>query len=99
MRRREFIALIGSVVVSWPSATHAQQASQMRRVGVLFGASASNPEFRRRIDALRRGLRYLGWTDADVAFELRFAEGNLNRLPALADELVRANRRHRDLGH
>jgi putative ABC transport system substrate-binding protein len=68
----------------------AQQVSQPRRIGVLSGVSWDDPEFRQRIDALRQGLRDRGWADADIALELRFAEGKLDRLPGLAAELVNA---------
>jgi putative tryptophan/tyrosine transport system substrate-binding protein len=88
MQRREFITLVGGAAAAWPLAAHAQQPERMRRIGVLVGVSASDPEFRRRIEVLRQALRELGWADAEIAFELRFAEGKLDYLPALAAELV-----------
>jgi putative tryptophan/tyrosine transport system substrate-binding protein len=60
----------------------------MRRIGVLLGVSTSDQEYRQRIDALKQALRDLGWSDTNTSFELRFAEGKLDRLPALAAELV-----------
>jgi hypothetical protein len=52
---------------------------------VLLGVSANDPEFRQ---ALKQALQNLGWNDNNISFEPRFAEGNLDRLPALAAELV-----------
>ena len=64
----------------------------MWRIGVLLGVSAGDPEWQRRIAAFIRGLRELGWTEGrNVAFEMRYAEGVLDRLPALAMDLVQAN--------
>ena len=60
------------------------------RVGWLSPASAENG--RPNIDALRQGLHRLGYTEGqNVTFELRWADGNTNRLPTLAAELARLN--------
>jgi putative tryptophan/tyrosine transport system substrate-binding protein len=90
MRRREFITLFGGVIVAWPLAARAQQTEPIKRIGVLVGASASDPVYLRRIDAFQQALRDLGWADTKVAFDLRFTEGDLDRLPALATDLVNA---------
>ena len=90
MRRREFITLLGATAAAWPLAARAQQPERVRRIGVLLGVSATDPEFRRRIEVLRQTLRELDWADTEIAFELRFAEGKLDYLPALATELVNA---------
>jgi putative tryptophan/tyrosine transport system substrate-binding protein len=90
MRRREFITLFGGVIVAWPLAARAQQTESIKRIGVLVGASASDPVYLRRIDAFQQALRDLGWADTKVAFDLRFTEGDLDRLPALATDLVNA---------
>ena len=90
MKRREFVGLLGGVA-AWPLAARAQQRAQMRRIGVLWGAFASDPEFERRLEALKQGLRDFGWADTQITFELRSAEGKLDRLPELATELVNAN--------
>jgi putative ABC transport system substrate-binding protein len=89
MRRRDFITLIGGAVAAWPLAARAQQ-ERMRRIGVLLLVSTSDPEFQRRIAVLRQALGEIGWTEKNTAFEFRFAEGNLDQLPALAAELVQA---------
>jgi putative tryptophan/tyrosine transport system substrate-binding protein len=88
VKRREFITLIGGAAAAWPLAARAQQAGRIRRIGVLFGVSASDQEYRQRFDALKQALRELGWADPNISFEPRFAEGKLDRLPALAAELV-----------
>lgn len=68
----------------------AQDGGKVYRLGFLAsGGSAAN---RTVIDAFREGLRELGWTEGrNITIEYRFAEGRFDRLPALADELVRAN--------
>jgi hypothetical protein len=88
VKRREFITLTGGAAAAWPLAARAQQAGRIRRIGVLFGVSASDQEYRQRFDALKQALRELGWADPNISFEPRFAEGKLDRLPALAAELV-----------
>jgi hypothetical protein len=60
MRRRGFIAAIGSAAISWPLAVLAQQPL-MPRVGVLMGVAERDPESERWIQALLEGLSELGW--------------------------------------
>ena len=87
MKRRDFIALIGGVV-AWPLAVRAQQSTSVARIGYLntFDASASASY----IESFRAGLRDLGYVEGkNVVIEFRFAEGNIDRLPGLAAELVR----------
>jgi len=89
MKRREFITLLGGAAVSWPVAARAQQA-KVARIGFLGLVSASSHA--NRIAALRAGLRDLGWVEGvNIFIECRWAEGNYDRLPALAEELVRLN--------
>ena len=66
----------------------AQQQARVHKVGWLGNRPASGPD--REIEAIRRELHSLGWVEGkNVVFEDRFTEGKLERLPALADELVR----------
>jgi ABC-type uncharacterized transport system substrate-binding protein len=87
MRRREFIGLIGGAAVAWPLAAHAQQ-SAMPVVGFLGTASAG--PFAHLVASLRRGLQETGFVEGrNVAIEYRWAEGQYDRVPALAADLVR----------
>jgi ABC-type uncharacterized transport system substrate-binding protein len=61
MRRREFIALLGSAA-AWPLAAHAQQNERMRRIGVLMNTAADDPDGQARIAAFHQGLQEWGWT-------------------------------------
>jgi putative ABC transport system substrate-binding protein len=88
MRRREFISLFGGAAASWPLAARAQQPA-MRLVGYL------NPVFPGAyapyLAAFRQGLEEAGFiVGRNVAIEYRWAEGEYDRLPALAVELVEA---------
>jgi putative ABC transport system substrate-binding protein len=84
-KRREFIRLIGGVAV-WPLAARAQ-SPKVARIGALFIGTADAESFKKE---LREGLRELGYVEGtNIAFEFRSAEGQLDRLPTLADELVR----------
>ena len=88
MKRREFITLLGGTVAAWPLATHAQPALRMRRIGVLLFAKQDQAG----ISPFLRGLEALGYVDGKtVAIEHRDADGKYERLPELADELVRLN--------
>jgi putative ABC transport system substrate-binding protein len=89
MRRRDFISLLGGGAATWPLASHAQQpAGRVSRIGYLSLASRERtPHY---VDAFEDGLRRLGYrVGANVTIEYRFANGEMDHLPALAAELVR----------
>jgi len=86
MKRREFITLLGGAAVGWPVAANAQQADKIARIGWLGQNLAPNPQAR---EAFRQGMRDLGYVEGrNLVIEYRDAEGKLDRLPALAAELV-----------
>jgi len=83
-RRREFITLLGGAAAAWPLAAHAQQGNKIPRIGVLW----PNPPA--TFDFLRQGLKDFGYVEGrNIAFEFRWAEGALDKLPEMAAELVR----------
>jgi putative ABC transport system substrate-binding protein len=85
MRRREFIALLGGAAAEWPGAARTQQ--QIQLVGVL-AAPALEP-LRDEITAFRQGLKEVGYVEGEnVMVEYRWAEGQYDRLPAMANDLI-----------
>src|SRR5262249_32705877 len=66
--------------------------ANQRRIGVLQGLAATDPEWPPRFGAFTQRLQELGWSEGqNIAFEIRYADGMLERLPLLAAELVQAN--------
>ena len=88
MRRREFITLVGgAVATAWPLAARAQQQSNVPVIGFLNTTTATDSVY--RVSAFRDGLKEAGFVDGhNVAIDLRWAENKLDRMPALAAELV-----------
>ena len=87
MRRRGFIKLLGGAVVSWPLAARAQQ-QPMPVLGYLDPTSPGDFAEPRR--AFLQGLKEAGYVEGEnVAISYRFAENQIDRLPELADDLVR----------
>src|SRR6266576_3643317 len=79
--------LVAVVLLAIGVTAQAQQPKKVSRIGYLINALSANSD---RIDAFRQGLRELGYVEGkNIVIEWRSAEGKLDRLPALAAELVR----------
>jgi putative ABC transport system substrate-binding protein len=90
MRRREFIALVGSSAIGWPFSVCAQQQT-MPVVGFLHGGLADGFA-KAEVAGFLRGLEETGYSEGhNVAIEYRWAESHYDRLPDLATDLVRRN--------
>jgi len=90
MKRRHFITLVGGMAVAWPLVSYAQLPGRMARIGFLGSASATGSA--KSVEALRTGLRELGYVEGrNIVIEFRWAEGKYDRLSGLAAELIRLN--------
>jgi putative ABC transport system substrate-binding protein len=86
LQRREFITLLGGAVVAWPPRARAQQVAPVVGIISLLSSGPAGS----LVDAFRRGLAETGYVEGqNVAIEYRFTEGRYDRLPELADDLVR----------
>jgi putative tryptophan/tyrosine transport system substrate-binding protein len=86
MRRRTFISLVGGAA-AWPFAARAQKSGKIARIGYL---SSANPRSMPAFQAFEQRLRELGYFEGqNIVIEYRNAEGEVDRLPDLAADLVR----------
>ena len=88
-RRRAVLVLLGGALLVAPALVRAQPAVKVTRVGFITPASASDPRMQGLLEALRQGLRDLGYVDGrNLAIEPRWAGEQYDRLPGLAADLV-----------
>jgi putative ABC transport system substrate-binding protein len=87
LRRRKFITVLGGAAAAWPLAARAQQG--VRRIGVLMGIGENDPEAKPRAEALRNGLRELGWTEGrNIELDYRWTAGDLDRTRQFAKDII-----------
>ncbi len=92
MRRREFAVIMCSVMLAPSLRVAAQQNGPTHRIGILVAGEEHDTLVRRRIAAIRAGLAEHGWIEGrNIAIDIRYLGGRLNRIPALVAELLRAN--------
>jgi putative tryptophan/tyrosine transport system substrate-binding protein len=88
VRRREFIGLLGGAT-AWPLIARAQQLERMRRIGVLAGTTADDPDAQARLAAFVQSLQELGWTDGrNVRIDTRSGGGDATVISKYAAELI-----------
>jgi putative tryptophan/tyrosine transport system substrate-binding protein len=89
MRRREFIAGLAGAA-AWPLTARAQPGGRVRRIGVFSTTDENNPVLKARVSAFTQAFADLGWTDGrNVRIDFRWGGVDINRIRALAQELVR----------
>ena len=89
MRRRDLIVLFGGAATTWPLTVRAQQAEQMRRIGVLMNTTADDPRGQAAVAAFQQVLQQLGWSDGrNVRIDTRWGANDVDRDRRYAAELV-----------
>jgi putative ABC transport system substrate-binding protein len=88
INRREFVTLLGGAA-AWPLAAGAQQGNRVRRISVLMPLDENDPVQKTDFSAFTQAIAGLGWTEGrNVRIDLRWGGGDINRIRALAQELV-----------
>ncbi len=91
-KRRDFITLLGGAAAAWPLAARAavaQPSERTRRIAMLSGFAATDPEAQARVAALHEGLKELGWAEGrNIRIEFRWGTGEADQMRALAKELI-----------
>jgi putative tryptophan/tyrosine transport system substrate-binding protein len=88
VKRREFITMLGSAA-AWPTVARAQQPERVRRISVLQGGAADDPELQAGYVAFQQGLQQLGWTDGqNVRIDRRLGAGDIDNIRKHAAELI-----------
>jgi putative ABC transport system substrate-binding protein len=89
MRRRKFIALLGSALVTWPVAALAQTVNRVRRIGFLGSWAEEDAEAAKRLAALKLRLQELGWIEGkNLQIDVRFGHNDGERIRRAATELI-----------
>ena len=89
MRRRAFVAGLGSTVAAYSTGLRAQPSNRVRRIGVILSGSENDAEMQARFNALKRGLAAAGWVEGrNVIFEARWPAADPALAKRLAEELV-----------
>ena len=89
MKRREFIKVIGGVLIAWPLAARAQQPERVRRLGVLMGYPEGDKQAQAGANALRTGLQNLGWIEGrNIQIDYRWPGPDAEKARTFAKELI-----------
>jgi putative ABC transport system substrate-binding protein len=86
--RRAFITLLGGAASALPLAALGQQAERMRRIAMLSGLAASDPEAQARVAAFQQGLKDLGWREGNLHIDFRWSTGDVTEMRTFAKALV-----------
>ena len=85
MRRRHFLALLGSMAIACPAGVVAQKPERVRRIGVLMPLIAGSAYQQRRVKIFTQALQDLGWTDGqNTRIDYRWPGGDIEQIQSLA---------------
>jgi len=89
MKRREFITILGGAAAAWPLAARAQQSERVRRIGVLMGQPAADPEAETYLSRFAQALHEVGWiAGSTVQMDVLWTSAEVNQIRMRAKELV-----------